>query len=73
MLRQCVITDTSSGIVSDAKFYANEVIGDPRYPLDLLLWLITVSLETMQIVRELPTPSFGEIQGLFSFPGGSID
>ena len=54
MERQCVKTDKPSGIVSDANRYAIETVGDPRYPLDLLLRVITVSLETMKIVRALP-------------------
>jgi hypothetical protein len=29
-------------------------VGDPRYPLSLLLRVITVSLETMKIVAALP-------------------
>ena len=54
MERQRVRTDKGSGIVSDANRYAIETIGDPRYPLDLFLRIITVSLETMKIVRALP-------------------
>ena len=54
MERQCVKTDKASGIVSDANRYAIETVGDPRYPLDLLLRVITVSLETTKIVRALP-------------------
>ena len=54
MLRQCVKTHKASGIVSDANRYAIETIGDPRYPLDLFLRVITVSLETMKIVCALP-------------------
>ncbi len=54
MERQCVQTDKASGIVSDANRYAIETVGDPRYPLDLFLRVITVSLETMKIVRALP-------------------
>ena len=54
MERQCVTTDKGSGIVSDANSYAIETIGDPRYPLDLLLRVITVSLETTRIVNSLP-------------------
>ena len=30
-------------------------MGNPRYPLDLLLKIITVSVETMRIVRSLPS------------------
>ncbi len=54
MERQCVKTDKASGIVSDANCYATETVGNPRYPLDLFLRVITVSLETMEIVRALP-------------------
>lgn len=44
----------ASGTVSDANRYAVETVGDPRYPLDLFLRVITVSLETMKIIRSLP-------------------
>jgi predicted helicase len=52
--RQRVKTDPDSGIVNDANDWATETVGDPRYPLDLLLRVITVSLETMKIVNNLP-------------------
>ena len=54
MERQCVSTDPASGIVNDANRYAIETVGDPRYPFDLFCRMITVSLETMKIVRSLP-------------------
>lgn len=54
MERQRVRPDPVSGIVNDANDYANETVGDPRYPFDLLCRVITVSLETMKIVRGLP-------------------
>jgi predicted helicase len=54
MERQCVSTDPASGIVNDANAYANETVGDPRYPFDLFCRIITVSLETMKIVKALP-------------------
>ncbi|MDZ4088034.1 MAG: type ISP restriction/modification enzyme [Tabrizicola sp.] len=54
MERQAVKQDTDSGIINDANDYANETVGDPRYPFDLLRRVITVSLETMKIVRALP-------------------
>ena len=57
MQRQCVKTDKASGIVSDANRYAIETVGNPRYPLDLLLRVITVSMETVKIVRALPEVS----------------
>ena len=52
--RQCVKTDAASGIVNDANRYANETVGDPAYPLNLFCRVITVSMETMKIVRALP-------------------
>ena len=54
MERQCIKTDKASGIVNDANDYANEIVGDPRYPMELFRRVITVSLETMEIVRGLP-------------------
>lgn len=54
MDRQCVKTDKAIGIVNDANRFAIETVGDPRYPLDLFLRIITISLETMKIVRGLP-------------------
>ena len=52
--RQCVKTDKDSGIVNDANDWAIETMGNPRYPLELFLSVITVSLETMKIVNGLP-------------------
>jgi predicted helicase len=52
--RQCVKTDKDSGIVNDANDWANETMVNPRYPLELFQRVITVSLETMQIVKALP-------------------
>jgi len=54
MERQVVKTDPASGIVNDANRYAVETVGDPAYPLKLFQRVITVSLETMKIVRSLP-------------------
>ena len=54
MDRQCVKTDKESGIVNDANDYANETMNNPAYPLELFQRVITVSLETMKIVRGLP-------------------
>jgi predicted helicase len=54
MERQCVKTDAKSGIVNDANDYANETMNNPAYPLELFQRVITVSLETMKIVRNLP-------------------
>jgi predicted helicase len=52
--RQCVKTEKDSGIVNDANDWANETMSNPKYPLELFLRMITVSLETMKIVRSLP-------------------
>jgi len=52
--RQCVKTDKDSGIVNDANNWAVETMQNPRYPLELFLRVITVSLETMKIVNGLP-------------------
>ncbi|WP_375676567.1 MULTISPECIES: DEAD/DEAH box helicase [unclassified Bartonella] len=54
MGRQCVKIDKKSGIVNDANRYAVETVGNPAYPLELFQKVITVSLETMKIVKKLP-------------------
>jgi predicted helicase len=51
--RYYVKTDKDSGIVNDPNAWAREV-GDPRYNLDLLARVVTVSLETMRVVDALP-------------------
>jgi predicted helicase len=58
--RQCVKTDKDSGIVNDANDWAVETMKNPRYPLELFLRVITVSLETKKIVRALPSLSIME-------------
>ena len=54
MERQAVTTHKDSGIVNDANLWATETMGNARYPLELFQRVITVSLETMKIVRALP-------------------
>lgn len=54
MERQVVKTDKASGIINDANDYANETMNNPAYPLELFQRVITVSLETMKVVRTLP-------------------
>ncbi|MBF2754697.1 MAG: DEAD/DEAH box helicase [Gammaproteobacteria bacterium AqS3] len=54
MERQRIKPDKKSGIVNDANDYANETMNNPAYPLELFQRIITVSLETMKIVRSLP-------------------
>ncbi|KVO53544.1 DEAD/DEAH box helicase [Burkholderia stagnalis] len=52
--RQCVKSDKDTGIVNDANDYAIETMNNPRYPLELFQRVVTVSLETMKIVKSLP-------------------
>lgn len=52
--RQSVKTDKDSGITNDTNAWATETMNNPRYPFELLQRVITVSLETMKIVRALP-------------------
>lgn len=54
MERQCVSVHKDSGIVNDANDWAIETMNNPAYPLELFLRVITVSLETMKIVKALP-------------------
>jgi predicted helicase len=54
MERQAITTHKDSGIVNDANLWATETIGNARYPLELFQRVITVSLETMKLVRGLP-------------------
>ena len=53
MERYQIKTDKASGITNDPNDWAEEQ-GKPRYILDLLLSVITVSVETMKIVNGLP-------------------
>jgi predicted helicase len=46
--------DKKSGVVKDGIHHSGETFGDPQHPFDLLCRVITVSLETMKIVRALP-------------------
>ena len=54
MERQAVTTDKKSGITNDANDWAIETMGNAKYPLELFLRVITVSLETQKIVNALP-------------------
>jgi predicted helicase len=60
MERQGVKTDSDSGITSDANDWAIETMHNPKYPLELVLRVITVSLETMKIVKALPPLTIGD-------------
>ncbi|QHB18448.1 DEAD/DEAH box helicase [Mannheimia pernigra] len=52
--RQSVKTDKASGIINDANDWAIETMQNPRYPMELFLRVVTVSLETNRIVSGLP-------------------
>ncbi|WP_180083454.1 type ISP restriction/modification enzyme [Acinetobacter sp. YH12102] len=54
MERQGVSTHKDSGIINDANDWAIETMNNAAYPLELFLRVITVSLETMKIVKSLP-------------------
>lgn len=58
--RQGVKTDKDSGILNDANAWACESLDNPKYPLELFLRVISVSLQTLKIVRALPITSFIE-------------
>ena len=57
MERYAVTTDKASGIVNDPNDWALEH-NDPKYIFNLLLRIITVSLDTMKIVKSLPKVKF---------------
>ncbi|MTZ13561.1 DEAD/DEAH box helicase [Pseudomonas sp. JL972] len=59
MERQAARTDKASGIVNDANDWANETMGNPKYPLELFQRVVTVSLETQKIVKALPALDIG--------------
>jgi predicted helicase len=52
--RQAVTTDKKSQITNDANDWAIDTMGNAKYPLELFQRVITVSLETMKIVKNLP-------------------
>ena len=58
MERYQISTHKESGIVNDPNDWAKEV-GNPRYILDLLLSIINVSVQTVDIVNNLPKVDFG--------------
>lgn len=57
MERYQVTTHKDSGIKNDPNDWASEV-GNPRYILDLLLSIINVSMQTVDIVNDLPKMKF---------------
>ncbi len=56
--RYQVTTDKKSGIVNDPNDWADEH-GDPRYIVDLIKRVTTVSVETVKIVNSLPELDLG--------------
>lgn len=54
MEHQAVKTNEESGIVHLANYYAIETMSDPLCPFVLFFRAITVSMETMRMVRSLP-------------------
>ena len=52
--RCCVSVDKASGIVNDFNKYGEEK-GQENYPYDLFLKVLTVSVETVKIVKRLPS------------------
>ena len=54
MERQSVTTHKASGIVNDANDWAIETMKNAKYPLELFLRVVTVSLRTVAIVKGLP-------------------
>lgn len=59
--RYWIKTDKASGIINDPNDWSRQV-GDPRYVLDLIARIITVSLETMTIVDSLPPLVVAQVQ-----------
>lgn len=53
-----VTTDKKSGIVNDPNDWGTEH-GDPRYIIDLIKRVTTVSVETVKIVNNLPGLDLG--------------
>jgi predicted helicase len=58
MERYAVTTHKESGIRNDPNDWATEA-GNPRYILDLLLSVIRLSMETVEVVKELPGLKLG--------------
>ena len=54
MERYALKTNKDNGIINDPNEWALETMNNPKYPLELFQRMITVSLETMKIVKALP-------------------
>ena len=59
MERYQITTDKKSGIVNNPNDWAEEC-GNPSYILDLLIRVINVSIQTLDIIENLPKISFNE-------------
>ena len=57
MERYQITTHPESGIINDPNDWSKEV-GNPRYILDLLLSVINVSVQTVDLVSQLPKLKF---------------
>ena len=55
MDRQSIKVDKDSEIINDPNDFANNTMKNPSYPLNLFKKIITVSLETLKIIRSFPT------------------
>lgn len=58
MDRQRIATHPDSQIINNPNDWANEEMNNPKYPLELLLKVITISVETVGIIKKLPTLHF---------------
>jgi len=54
MERYAISTNKDTGIINDVNDWATETMNNPKYPLELFQRMITVSMETMKIVKALP-------------------
>jgi predicted helicase len=58
MDRQRIATHKESQIINNPNDWANEAMNNPKYPLELLLKVITISVDTVKIVNKLPRLEF---------------
>jgi predicted helicase len=58
MDRQRIATHKDSQITNNPNDWANEAMNNPKYPLELLLKVITISVDTVKIVNKLPKLEF---------------
>ncbi len=54
MERQRIVKNDVTKIINNANDYASETIKDPKYPLKLLLKVISLSIETQKLINKLP-------------------